>query len=88
MLKTLLSKKCIPPEKCKYFSYNFKKSTNLGTLYSLPKIHKRLYDYLDYDLKPILCSAKSYKGDTSDFFKRLRELGSVPHNTQLVTADR
>ena len=45
-------------------------------------------EYLDYDLKPILCSAKSYKGDTSDFFKRLKELGSVPRNTLLVTADR
>ena len=44
MFKTLLSKKHISPEECKYFSYNFEKSSNLGTLYFLPKIHKRLYD--------------------------------------------
>ena len=30
MFKTLLSKKCISPEECKYFSYNFEKSSNLG----------------------------------------------------------
>ena len=44
MFKRLLSKKCILPEECKYFSYNFKKVTNLGKLYFLPKIHKRLYN--------------------------------------------
>ena len=44
MFKKLLVKKCISPKECKYFLYNFKKSTNLGKLYFLPKIHKRLYD--------------------------------------------
>ena len=44
MFKRLLSKKCILPEESKYFSYNFKKVTNLGKLYFLPKIHKRLYN--------------------------------------------
>ena len=44
MFRRLLSKKCILPEECKYFSYNFKKVTNLGKLYFLPKIHKRLYN--------------------------------------------
>ena len=44
MFKRLLSKKCILPEECKYFSYNFKKVTNLKKLYFLPKIHKRLYN--------------------------------------------
>ena len=44
MFETLLSKKYISPEECKYFSYNFEKSSNLEKLYFLPKIHKRLYD--------------------------------------------
>ena len=32
-------------------------------------------------------SAKSYMRDTSDFLKRLKELGSVPQNALLVTAN-
>ena len=44
MFKRLLSKKYISPEECKYFSYRFKKSTNLGKLDLLPKMHKILYD--------------------------------------------
>ena len=79
MFRTVLSKKCILPEACKYFSYNFKKVTNLGNLCFLLKIHKKLYnvagrpvisncgtltekllEYLDYHLKPIMSSAKSY----------------------------
>ena len=31
--------------------------------------------------------AKSYIRDTSDFLKRLKGLGSVPHNSLLVKAD-
>ena len=85
---------------------NFKKSTNLGKLFFLPKMHKRLYDvpnhvvisncgtptekvseYLDYHLKPIMRSAKSYKRETSDFFEILKELSSVTQNSLLVTTD-
>ena len=33
MFGRLLSKKCILPEECKFFLYNFKKVTNLGKLY-------------------------------------------------------
>ena len=34
--------KLISEKELKYFTYNFKKATNLGKLYFLPKIHKRL----------------------------------------------
>ena len=40
--KILHSRKCITEKELKYFSYQFKKTTNLGKLYLLPKIHKRL----------------------------------------------
>ena len=40
--KILHSRKCITEKELKYFSYQFKKTTNLGKLYVLPKIHKRL----------------------------------------------
>ena len=106
MFRRLLSNKCILAEECKYFSYNFKKVTNLRKLYFLPKIHKRLHnipgrpvisncgtpteevsEYLDYHLKPIMRSAKSYIKETGDFVNKLKELGSVPQNALLVTVD-
>ena len=33
---------CTTEKEFKYFSYEYKKITNLGKLYLLPKIHKRL----------------------------------------------
>ena len=42
---------------------------------------------LDYHLKPIMRSAKSYLRDTSDFFKKLKELGCEPQNELLGTGD-
>ena len=42
IFKRLCSHKMISEKELKYFTYNFKKATNLGKLYFLPKIHKRL----------------------------------------------
>ena len=38
----LCSRKLISEKELKYFTYSFKKATNLGKLYFLPKIHKPL----------------------------------------------
>ena len=38
----LCSHRLISESELKYFTYNFKKATNLGKLFFLPKIHKRL----------------------------------------------
>ena len=38
----LYSHRLISESELKYFTYNFRKTTNLGKLYNLPKIHKRL----------------------------------------------
>ena len=43
--------------------------------------------FTTWNLKPIMRSAKSYIRDTSDFLKRLEELGGVPQNALLVAAD-
>ena len=40
--KDLRRSGCITEKKLKYFSYEYKKITNLGKLYLLPKVHKRL----------------------------------------------
>ena len=42
--KNLKSRGCISEKYLKYFSWEFKKTSNLGKLYLLPKIHKRLSD--------------------------------------------
>ena len=42
---------------------------------------------MDFHLKPIMRSAKSYIKDTGDFLNKLNELVSVPQNALLVTVD-
>ena len=42
IFKKLLSKQNISSSQLRYFSYNDKKSTNLGKMYLLPKLHKPL----------------------------------------------
>ena len=42
IFKRLCSHKLISEKGLKYFTYSFKKATNLGKLYFLPKTHKRL----------------------------------------------
>ena len=42
MFKQLFSKQNMSSSEFKHFSYNYKKRTNLGKMYLLPKIHKRL----------------------------------------------
>ena len=41
-VKELKRMGCISDKTLKYFTYEFKKATNLGKLYLLRKIHKRL----------------------------------------------
>ena len=40
--KDLRCSGCVTEKELKYFSYEYKKITNLGKLYLLPKIHKKL----------------------------------------------
>ena len=42
MFKNLRIKGLISEEELKYFSFEYKKATNLGKLYLLPKIHESL----------------------------------------------
>ena len=42
MFQSLRRKDLITEKELKYFSYQYKKLTNFGKMYLLPKIHKRL----------------------------------------------
>ena len=79
MFRNLKSQGKITEKELKYFTYEYQKATNLGKMYLLPKIHKRLSnipgrpvisicgaptgkvsEYLDFQLKPVVQSSKSY----------------------------
>ena len=104
--KDLWQSGCITEKELKYFSYEYKKITNLRKLYLLPKIHKSLEnvrgrpvisncstpnekvsEFVDYQLKPVRQSGRSYIKDSGDFLKKIKNLGSLPENVILVTAD-
>ena len=44
MFQSLKTKRKIDEKQLKYFTYEYKKTCNLGKLYLLPKIHKRLHE--------------------------------------------
>ena len=44
LFRNLKNKGRITEKQLKYFTIDFKKATNLGKLYLLPKIHKRLFE--------------------------------------------
>ena len=48
---------------------------------------KRHQKYLTFHLQPLMKSGKSYIKDTGDFLDKIKELGPVPLNSFIVTAD-
>ena len=44
-------------------------------------------EFLDFHLKPLMQKGRSYIKDTGHFLEKLRQLGQVPENAILVTAD-
>ena len=93
----------------KYFSFDHERACNIGKLYHLPKIHKKLFnvpgrpvicdcgtttekasDFLDSHLKTIMqesCRTKKKIKDSVDFINKIGEIGDIPENVILVTAD-
>ena len=96
----------ITDKELKYFSFDHKRACNLGKLYLLPKIHKRLFnvpgrpvisncgtptekasEFLDSHLKTIMQESWSYIKDSTDFINKIGQIGDIPENAILVTAD-
>ena len=48
---------------------------------------KKCSEFLDYHLKALMQRWRSYIKDSGDFIKKTRNLGSIPENAILVTAD-
>ena len=47
----------------------------------------KMSEFLDHHLQPVMKGGKSYVKDTNHFLEKLKELGKVPPNAILVTAD-
>ena len=47
---------------------------------------EKVSEFLDYPLKLIMQSGRSYIKDSRDFLKKIKDLGSFPENVILVTA--
>ena len=48
---------------------------------------EKVSDFLDYHLKSVMQRGRSYIKDSGDFLKEIKNLGSLPENVILVTAD-
>ena len=48
---------------------------------------KKMSEFLDHHLQPVMKGGRSYVKDTNHFLEKLKELGKVPPNAILVTAD-
>ena len=60
----MCSHELISEKELKYFSYNFKKPTNLRKLYFLPKINKRLSAYL---VRPVISNGGTTTEKVSEY---------------------
>ena len=106
MFKNLRRKSIVSKKELNYFSFEYKKATNLGKLYLLSKILKHLKnvpgrpvisncgtptdkvsEFLEHHLKPVMQNGWSYIKDSGDFLKKIRNVGNIPENAILVTAD-
>ena len=59
--RNIKKKGCITKKEFKYFSFELKKATNLGKLYLLPKIYKRLFDVLG---RPVISNCSVLHGES------------------------
>ena len=92
-----------PEDELKYLSYEYKNSGRLYLLPKIHKrlsnvpgrpvisncgtSIEKASEFLDHHLKPIMKARKSYIRDTGHFLEKRKEIGKVPENALLVTAD-
>ena len=97
MFQSLRRKNLITEKELKYFSYQYKKSTNFGKMYLFPKIHKKLGNVSGC---PVISNCGAPTEKASEFLHHhlqpilksgvsyiLKNLGKIPENAFLVAAD-
>ena len=48
---------------------------------------EKVSEFLDSQLKPVMQSSQSYIKDSGDFIKKIKNIGAIPKDSILVTAD-
>ena len=48
---------------------------------------EKVSEFLDSQLKPVMQSSQSYIKDSGDFIKKIKNIGTIPKDSILVTAD-
>ena len=48
---------------------------------------EKVSEFLDSQLKPVMQSSRSYIKDSGDFIKKIKNVGTIPKDSILVTAD-
>ena len=56
-------------------------------MFQVAQLYQKASEFLDHHLKHLMHLAKSYVNDTSEFLRKINELGKVLDSTILVTAD-
>ena len=91
-----MSQDKITEKEFKYFTYECQKATNLGKMYLLPNLPGRpvisncvaptekVSEFLDFQLKPVMQSSKSYIKDSDDFIRKIRDIQYIPSNAVLA----
>ena len=104
MFRSLKSQGKVTAKELTYFTYEYKRATNLGKMYLFPKIQKQLLnvpgrqvisncgiltkkvsEFLDFHLKPVMQSSKSYIKDKRDL--KIKYNQYIPNVAILDIAD-
>ena len=102
LFQNLKSNGKISDKLLKYFTYGYKKVSNLGNFIFYLRFTRdcivflisncgtsteKDFEFLDYHLKPIMQKGKSYIKDSGDFINKIKSLQNIPEGAILVTAD-
>ena len=71
MFSTLKRRDFLTESQMKYFTYKFKKATNFGKLYLLPKIHKMLHNVPG---RPVISNCGSPTEKYSEFLDPMKQV--------------
>ena len=64
LFRNIRNKRGITEKELKYFTIDFKKPTNLGKLYLLPELHKRLFEV---PVRPVISNCSTPTEKVSEF---------------------
>ena len=100
MFSSIKSQGKIVDKEFKYLTYEYQKVSNLNKMHLLPKIHnapgrpiisncvtptEKVSEFVDFQLKPVMQSSKSYIKDSGDFVSFLLQRTWLGYTLQFPT---